>query len=232
VVVPDHDGNGIARLEEELGAMARTVTDEDRNLRQPPPDIWDGIRRTVLDERVVPFPIDRLRPLESTKAQEPPSDTAPEPDRPRLEVTPRHMILAIAAAMTVMLASAAWLSQTSPTDEIATVASAVITNTGLPVAFDQQGDATVVAEGDQLYLDLVLPTMPDLEDENGYYELWLIDNEVNDMVSLGAVQGSTRIALPDGVDLEVLPIVDVSVESVDGDATHSGQSVLRGVLEL
>jgi hypothetical protein len=36
--------------------------------------------------------------------------------------------------------------------------------------------------------------------------------------------------IPAGVGTDVFPIIDLSIEPVDGVPTHSGKSVLRGVL--
>jgi hypothetical protein len=37
--------------------------------------------------------------------------------------------------------------------------------------------------------------------------------------------------VPEGLDLDAFPIVDVSVEQLDGDPLHSGVSVCRGQIE-
>lgn len=78
---------------------------------------------------------------------------------------------------------------------------------------------------------LVLDT--DFEDVlNGYLEVWLIDPNVEGMVSLGHLtQESEEFLIPDGYDVAAFPIVDISVEPLDGVPTHSGDSVTRGVLE-
>ncbi len=52
------------------------------------------------------------------------------------------------------------------------------------------------------------------------------------MVSLGAVDGSGRLAIPRGIDPTVYRVVDVSIEPADGVPTHSGRSVLRGTMPL
>lgn len=36
--------------------------------------------------------------------------------------------------------------------------------------------------------------------------------------------------LPDGLDLAEFPIVDISLEQFDGDPTHSGDTIIRGIL--
>jgi Anti-sigma-K factor rskA len=78
-----------------------------------------------------------------------------------------------------------------------------------------------------LNVDLKAP-----ESDDSYYEIWLIDRDVVGMFPLGVVQpGTQTVELPTGLDLGEYPIVDVSVEPLDGDPTHSGVSIARGQLE-
>ena len=92
------------------------------------------------------------------------------------------------------------------------------------------GRAEVVVREDgtrALRVDLDAPA---LDDE--HYELWVIEPGVVDMVPLDVLRpGTQTFELPSGLDLADFPIVDVSVEPLDGDPTHSGVSVARGVLE-
>jgi hypothetical protein len=114
-----------------------------------------------------------------------------------------------------------------------TVAEAAIANDGLPVPIAGSGTAVLKQHGDNQYLELELP---DLEsgDPNSIYEVWMIDTDVVGMISVGNLTttgGETaRIDLPDTIDHSAFPVIDISVEPLDGDPTHSGQSVLRGVL--
>ena len=65
-----------------------------------------------------------------------------------------------------------------------------------------------------------------------YYEVWLLEPDVSGLVPLGTTQaGTTVFEIPAGLDLDQFPVVDVSVEPLDGDPAHSGDSVVRGVLE-
>jgi hypothetical protein len=65
----------------------------------------------------------------------------------------------------------------------------------------------------------------------GVYEVWLLDKDGKRLVSLGVLSGSEgRFPLPVAVDVREFPVVDVSIEPVDGDPAHSGDSVVRGVL--
>jgi anti-sigma-K factor RskA len=95
---------------------------------------------------------------------------------------------------------------------------------------DASGRAEVVVRDDGsrvLEVDLDAPPLDD-----GYYEVWLIETSVEGMVTLGVAQaGTNTFELPAGLDLGRFPLVDVSVEPLDGDPTHSGVSVARGELE-
>jgi hypothetical protein len=51
-------------------------------------------------------------------------------------------------------------------------------------------------------------------------------------VSLGPLRPDGSYDLPPGLDPEQFPIVDVSVEPLDGDPAHSGDSRLRGQLRF
>lgn len=72
----------------------------------------------------------------------------------------------------------------------------------------------------------------DLDPADGYFEVWLIDPSVTAMVSLGPLRADGEYDVPSGVDAAAFPVVDVSIEPVDGDPTHSGESVLRGQLTI
>jgi hypothetical protein len=67
---------------------------------------------------------------------------------------------------------------------------------------------------------------------DGFREVWLLAPDLSGMVSLGLLEGSTgRFVLPEGIDVSRYSVVDVSEEPFDGDATHSGNSVVRGALD-
>ena len=115
-------------------------------------------------------------------------------------------------------------------DDIRTIDEVALSNAGL----DQSGASSsgsarlVVLDDGSRAIDLDVSDLPQVDD--GFFELWLIDKQVNGMVSLGPVRGSGRYLIPPGVGTDVFPIVDLSIEPVDGVPTHSGKSVLRGVL--
>lgn len=67
-------------------------------------------------------------------------------------------------------------------------------------------------------------------DAGEFYELWLL-NAPDDLVSLGAFKvgpsGRAEVRVPLPVDPAEFEFIDLSVERDDGDASHSGRSVLR-----
>lgn len=67
---------------------------------------------------------------------------------------------------------------------------------------------------------------------DAYLEVWLIDENIDGMVSLGHLTGErTEFTLPEGFDVTMFPIVDISIEPTDGIPTHSGDSITRGILD-
>lgn len=68
---------------------------------------------------------------------------------------------------------------------------------------------------------------------DGDLEVWLIDPNIEGMVSLGFLASSHgEFVIPDGYDPSAYPIVDISIEPRDGVPTHGGDSITRGVLGL
>ncbi|BDZ46699.1 anti-sigma factor [Naasia aerilata] len=68
-------------------------------------------------------------------------------------------------------------------------------------------------------------------DPDGYREIWLITSDATELVSLGIVEGdSGTFAVPAGIDTDRYDLVDISEEPLDGDPSHSGDSIVRGQL--
>lgn len=240
-------------LEDELGRLARELTNDDIRLEAPPIDLWTMIEAEALastgltaidDESATPRPFhevgdhpprpSRVGPL---RGLIPFSGTpAPVPDPPaqlrsRSGLYGIPAALAVAAALALVLATGTALIVRT-TDADVTVAQAAIANDGLPVPVAGSGTAILKQSGDRRFLELDLPEL-DGNDPNSIYEVWMIDTDVVGMISLGNLsitEGETRIDLPDTIDHNAFPVIDISVEPLDGDPTHSGQSVLRGVL--
>ncbi len=189
----------------------------------PPPAVWGAIAAAT-GVRVAPRP----------EAAAPSVPEAPPPAPPRegvvRELRPRRsrVLLAMAASLLVGAGIGAGAVALATRDDDGTAV----------VAADLQplddrgaaGGAEVVAAGNREQLRVEL-TAPELED--GYYEVWLLEPGAQEMFSIGVLRSgtTTTLDLPPGIDLDAFPIVDVSVERLDGDPTHSGVSVARGVLE-
>lgn len=142
--------------------------------------------------------------------------------RRRFRTGPLLMVAAVVA-----LLGAAGILVGALDDDETVLAEVTLTDRGLPLAAPADARAALIETDGEVYVDLDLP---ELEDGPGFYEAWLIDRDVEEMYSLGPVDGSGRLAVPSGVDPGEFPIIDLSVEPLDGDPTHSGRSVLRGTL--
>jgi hypothetical protein len=156
--------------------------------------------------------------------------TAPRATEPVAEVVPLrprrtwNRWLTVAAAVLVGAVVGGAAVALSPDDDGAVVAAAALD----PLADDASGRAEVHEDDGvrSLQVDLDAPALTD-----GYYEVWVMEPDAVRMVPVGVVQrGDTVLPLPDGLDLGEYPVVDVSVEPLDGDPTHSGVSVARGSL--
>jgi hypothetical protein len=181
----------------------------------PPPRVWEAIAAAT-GVSATPSP-------------------APAPEQPTAQVAEvlpfrsrRRPVLLVAAAVVAGAAvgagAVAVLSDRDDGEAVTAVALDPLADN------DASGQAEVVVRDDGTRVVEVDLDAPALDD--GYYELWLIDREVVGMVPLGVVSpGSQTFELPADLDLGQFPLVDVSVEPLDGDPTHSGVSVARGELD-
>lgn len=79
---------------------------------------------------------------------------------------------------------------------------------------------------------VLVVTLDAAQGDDGFREVWLIDREVSRLVSLGVLEGTEgTFTVPAGLDLGEFPVVDVSEEPYDGDPAHSGDSIIRGILD-
>jgi hypothetical protein len=188
----------------------------------PPPAVWSAIaaatgvsaapRPDVVDAAAAPAP-----------AAVPAEPASVVPLRPRRS---RLALLTAAAAIAGAVVGAGVVALIERDEGGATIAAVELD----PIEdADASGTASLIErDGDRvLQVDL---DAPDLED--GYYELWLLDRDVQGMVPVGVVHsGRNDVVLPSGLDLGEFPLVDVSVEPLDGNPAHSGVSVVRGELD-
>ncbi|MGR6966878.1 anti-sigma factor [Geodermatophilus sp. URMC 61] len=192
----------------------------------PPRGVWAGIAAAT---GVATAP----RPDVLAAVGPPPRTDRVEPSPPPAPVVPlrtrrSRLLLAAAASLVVGVGiGAGAVALGTGDDDGLTVAAAALD----PLADSgATGEARVLQRDDGTRVLQVDLTAAALED--GFYEVWLIDESVEDMYSLGVVPsgGEVTLEVPAGVDLTEYPVVDVSVEPLDGDPAHSGASVARGLL--
>jgi anti-sigma-K factor RskA len=159
---------------------------------------------------------DRIADEASAPAGPTPIDQARRRRRP----PPLWVLGAAAAAVLAVVGVAVALGSE---DEPEVVASATLdrlgpTGSGAAELVDDDGDLVLQVEAEGL------------DPGDGFLEVWVIDSGVTKLVSLGPSRPDGSYDLPAGLDPEQFPVVDVSVEPLDGDPAHSGDSVLRGTL--
>lgn len=137
-------------------------------------------------------------------------------------------LVGAAAAMVAIVGGAAALRDGGGDSQL--LATSVLTNKGLSErGARSSGEAMLRRVDEGLVLHVEVDDAPDTA--ASYLELWLIDRNVQGMVSLGPFHGSGDYPVPDGIDPDIFPIVDLSLEPTDGIPTHSGESIVRGVMK-
>jgi len=235
----DADDGDLAALNR-VGDVVRSLRDDDFLLDEPPPAVWAGIAAAVeADAAGRPGSDAGGRDLPGAPPSSLPS-TPPSPSpRPVTDLGSRRRagpptrggwsgraFIGIAAAVLLVVAIGvgALVRSGDPGPDV--VASADLEP--LELASGSTLAQLVDADGG-LALDIPLDEAG-LPSEAGYYEVWLIDQDIDGMVSLGPAREDGVYDLPPDVSYEDFPIVDVSLEPADGVPTHSGRSVLRGTL--
>jgi hypothetical protein len=107
------------------------------------------------------------------------------------------------------------------------VAQAVLNPLQAEVASSGQAEVLNSEDGQVVRVDA--RTLPE---RSGFYEVWLLDEGVTKLVALGALPAGSvgTFTIPPGVAIEDFPILDISLEPLDGDPAHSKESLLRGTL--
>jgi hypothetical protein len=182
----------------------------------PPPRVWDAIAAAT---GVSASPV--LPALPVSNGDPPPAQVLP------FRARRRPLLLAAAAVVVGAVVGAGAVAIVQARDHAGQAVEAVALD---PLADnDASGRASVVVHDDgsrMLQVDLDAPEL-----NGAYYEVWLIDRSVVGMFPLGVVRpGAQTLELPAGLNLADFPLVDVSVEPLDGNPTHSGVSVVRGEL--
>lgn len=202
----------------ELRALGRRAGSEPVGWEPPPADLWARIAAEAgVDPDAGAPEVGRSNP------ETPTASPRVVPLRPARRPAP--WLLAAAAAL-VLLAGVAVVTVMSGRDPGQTVLASSDLDL---IPGEAQGTAELVEIDGRLRLKVDLHGV---EPDDGFLEVWVIDTEVTQLVSLGPVRDDGTYDLPPSIDPEAFPIVDVSIEPLDGDPTHSGNSVLRGQLSF
>ena len=191
-------------------------------LQAPGSAVWESIHRELnLDEELRPDPL-------SAPASSQPSPVA-SLDAARRRRRRTGPWLAAAAAAVVVAAAGTWgaLGALDSNPEPVAIASVELS----PLASYSDTGRAVVDELPDGKRELVVTSSSDAA--QGYREVWLLAPDATSMVSLGTMEGTEgHFVLPQDLDLSKYPVVDISDEPYDGDPAHSGDSILRGQLDL
>lgn len=207
---------------ESLAARAGSLS-RPEPLLTPPAKVWDSIAVELSKDEVQS---DELRGSSASAAR----GAAP---RELATVTPMRRfsgwLVASAAAVGLVIGGVGvslWINAGGSQPTV--VASAPLTALATEAA---AGTARVQIRADDvrvLVVDTEYRAIPGAD-----LEVWLIDPNIEGMVSLGYLASSRgEFVIPDGYDLEAYPIVDISIEPRDGVPAHSGESITRGVLSV
>lgn len=124
------------------------------------------------------------------------------------------------------------LNQDAGEEDAPVAGSAVGGATLEPVEADDFSGQAEMVEMDDGSMELTLEISSAPDPAEGYFEVWLRDEEASQLISLGAVTAdSTTLQVPAGIDLTEYPVVDVSHEHFDGDPGHSGITLAAGPME-
>jgi hypothetical protein len=169
-------------------------------------------------------------PTDKPPAQDDVADVVDLSQRRSRRARPATWLLAAAGIGGIIVGGVATAAIVAPSTSGSDVTVAASVDLAPLPEWDASGSADlgVTADGEQVLT--VSVTVDDQSD--GYREVWLIDTNVDGMISLGILDGASgEFVIPDGVEVDDFPIVDVSAEPFDGDPTHSGDSIVRGQIE-
>lgn len=209
--MPDTPVFGPDDQADDVEALLREMEAGDHDVVAPPADVWDGIQAAIRDDEPSVDELAARRSRFSTR------------------------FLAAAAAIAVMTAGVAVVSslRDGDADIVATADLAFDPNTFDPLGTDASATARLVERDGRFEIRLDDASLPDPETAD--LELWLIavaDDGSLDVrpVSLVDPESPGSYAVPAELDPDVYSVVDISIEPRDGDASHSGRSILRGEL--
>ena len=200
-------------------------SDAERGLAPPPPPaVWAAIAREL-----------SLTDLTAPEVRQPGRTDAPTLDsaergRPHNSTRRRTWLLAAAAIIAVFALGAGVLIGRA-TMHPAPAASATTSAALTPVTPDSTkatGTATIITGTQGVSLTVVTDHLPLRQ---GFYQVWLYDQDANTMVPIGTLNGhgDGTFTVTPSIDINAFNVVDISAQELNGNPAH-GTSVLRGTL--
>jgi len=228
----------------QLRALAGRVRPEAVAWETPPADLWDRIAAgaEVVDADDTLDPPFALDATPDASTGDDTADASTGSDTPAAAGNVRQIdsarraraargpartwLVAVAAAIVLLVGAGALVTRLGDSDSPTVLAASPLER----LAGDS-GEGRAELLDDDGSLELQVDTAG-LDAGDGFLEVWVIDRDVTKLISLGPLRADGRYDLPAGFDAEAYPIVDVSVEPIDGNPAHSGDSVLRGELRF
>jgi len=220
------DGNlQLDENEARIGALLRSMTEDDLEFAAPPADLWNDIEAAVFADS--------------------PSDTVGEesgesPTNNVVDITSRFrrgtaFFAAAAAAVVVVIGALVVAASGNDSSSFEVVGDARLdwqegfVDEGVAVTVD----ATILGTGSAQAVQLSAAALPPRAGED--LELWLIGIDASGELTistLGIIESDAdgTYEVPDDFDSSAFDtvLVDISYEPRDGDETHSGASIVRG----
>lgn len=220
------DGNlQLDENEARIGALLRSMTEDDLEFAAPPADLWNDIEAAVFADS--------------------PSDTVGEesgesPTNNVVDITSRFrrgtaFFAAAAAAVVVVIGALVVAASGNDSSSFEVAGDARLdwqegfVDEGVAVTVD----ATILGTGSAQAVQLSAAALPPRAGED--LELWLIGIDAAGELTistLGIIESNAdgTYEVPDDFDSSAFDtvLVDISYEPRDGDETHSGASIVRG----
>jgi len=226
-----------ASCQREIAALRSTVsvaksTVGEHELHAAPAHVWQSIRAELgLSPDLVPLTLSSATAELAGRAAPMAEPVSLDAVRARRAGIRRFIAPVAASAAAAALITAAVVSWTigAPRDQGVTLAAAQLE--ALPAWEGAAGEATIVERADG---ERVIRVALEVDiDDSVVREVWLLTENIDGLISLGYLTGATgEFVIPPSVDLARYSVVDISAEPLDGDPTHSGDSIVRGALEV
>lgn len=223
--------------------VASAAGPELMTLEAPPAHVWDRISAELAADEadIGPTAQPDTRPTHHDASADPrdPVEPAPASEATVADVVPLRRrsrpatwLLAAAGIGGIVVGGVATAVLLDGSSAPQSTVAASVDLDPLP-AWDATGSAQLtIAEDGSRVLQVTVDAAA-AAGADGFQEVWLIDQDVAGMVSLGNLEGASgEFVIPDGVEVSDFPIVDVSLEPLDGDPTHSGDSIVRGTFDV